>query len=302
MTAVGFTANISIAEHNLVASYFAKYMLMNPYIVQPTTVTQVFPATFEKLLEAVSKTIATQVVIVTHGFTDGSGLYLPLVAGKGHVTHDQLDKLMIVANKTPPVATGADAQSLGLTRAEFQGLVDLTNILKKKKPPLDLIEFRGCYLGKNYQSLTRFRQFFGANKMGAPKIGGYFVLFPHKHGTGILATHTKSHVGTTHTYPESFSAPAGKCLCCIGVDTNDEPENGHLVADTQDALNRWVSNKFLSGASLPTGNIPLHFLFDKSPPLPPLPPGVLATAVPKPKPEPYYPLSVEYAAQIRYSP
>ena len=107
---VGFTAGVSVNEHSLVASYFARFMLMRPYIVRPTTVTQVLPATFKGLLEAVAKATATQVVIVAHGYSDGSGLFLPLVMGKAHTTmHYDLDKLMTIAKRVPPVATDAAA-------------------------------------------------------------------------------------------------------------------------------------------------------------------------------------------------
>ena len=296
---VGFTAGVSVNEHSLVASYFARFMLMRPYIVRPTTITQVLPATFKGLLEAVAKATATQVVIVAHGYSDGSGLFLPLVMGKAHTTmHYDLDKLMTIAKRVPPVATDAEALSLDLTKGQIQDLVDLKNVLENKKPPINVIEFRGCYLGKNYLSLSRFRQFFGANKIGAPKIGGFFGNFPHSHAAGILTSHTTSHVGTTYTYPESYSSPAGKSFCCIGVDGNKDPQNGHLVADTQSALDRWVFHKFLPGMAASPGNIPVHFLFDKSPPLPP---GVPALAT-SPTPEPYFPLSDEYAKQIVYSP
>jgi hypothetical protein len=300
--AVGFTAGLTVTEHNWVVSYFAKFMLMNPFIVRPTPVKRVTPASFKDLLNAVAATTDTQVVIVAHGMDDGSGLFLPLVQGKvGFVAHDQLDKLMIISNKKPAVATEKDALLLGLTKKETQDLVDLTIVLRKKKPPVGLIEFRGCYLGKNYLSLKRFRLFFGATKMGAPKIGGFFGLFRNGHGQPIFAKHSKSpgHVGTTYTYPQSFTspAPAGNCLCCIGVDQFDEPQTGHLVADTQDALNRWTFDKFMPGASVPPGDLPVHFLFDKSPPLPP---GVIPGSV-TPTPQPYFPLSAKYAAQIQYS-
>jgi hypothetical protein len=297
--AVGFTAGISDEEHSWVVSYFARFGLMNPYNVRPAPVTRVLPATFKELLNAVATTTHTQVVIVAHGFDDGSGLFLPLVAGRPPiVTHDQLDKLMIIANKNPPVATEKDALLLGLTKAEIQDLVDLTIVLRNKKPPVDLIEFRGCFLGKKYLSLNRFRLFFSAKKMGAPKIGGFFGLFPANYGPGIMKSHTTSHVPTTHTFTflEPFSSPPGTCLCCIQVDGNKEPQQGHLVADTLSALNRWTFDKFINSA--PPGDHPVHFLFDKSPPLPP---GVSAAQVPALKPKPYFPLEAEYAAQIVYS-
>ena len=157
----------------------------------------------------------------------------------------------------------------------------------------DLIEFRGCSLGKNKISLGRFRRFLGAKALGAPDVYSDFGSLRQAAGTQAMLTHATGHVGHMETC-EYDVAGKGKCLVCMRLNAESRPAGGHVVASTGDALRGWYASNLYAGASLAGGDGPVHFLWDE---FPAPPPGVPTSVAMRPRP--YFPHNQEYKAHIQ---
>ncbi|HSM60596.1 MAG TPA: hypothetical protein VK849_07345, partial [Longimicrobiales bacterium] len=184
----------------------------------------------------------------------------------------------------------------------IQRLLELMETVQEKS--IRAIEFRGCNLGRNRESVTQFRGFFGTTSFGAPDLHSFFGRNPVGTGAGIMRGHAGSHQGTTHTYTQTFGDK--RCHCCIGVDTRDKPVNGHIVADDSGTLDRWIQANFQANSTQGRGRqLAIHGLWklptvDLSDPDP--------TAGLFDRPRPIFPLQSdgqghnEYAQHIVYSP
>jgi hypothetical protein len=264
---------------------------MRPNPMAVVSVQQVNNPTIKGLMEAVDKSKEPEILIVAHGHVDGSGLFLPLASGApDSTTHQQIDRLLKMSITASLNITDADAKTFSISKADLIALIDLAKA--RKKSPKKLIEFRGCTLGLNKISLGRFREFFGADKLGAPDVGSFFGSFACGQGNPHFAQHAAAHVGKTYEYPTGSTL-----FCCIGVDSNDEPQNGHVVATTGNHILSWLYTNFDPNATPPGNSLPVHFLWDDNPKPPP---GV--TLMNKMRPQPYFPNTKLYEDHIVYSP
>jgi hypothetical protein len=289
-----------------VSAYFTKFRVLPPKaLMVGSTVTPHGPASFETLLDAIKSATTPSFVVVVHGYEDGSGLYLPLAnrGGSPHgatTKHDKLQRLMTIAGRTPPAATDADRTALQLRDVEIDRLIVLMRAVRAKN--IQAIEFRGCNLGRNPNSVARFRAFFGAASFGAPNLHSFFGLDPVGTGANLMATHTSSHQGTTYTYDQTF---AGKtCHCCIGVNDHHKPQNGHVVAEDSATLDAWIQANFDTRATLGSARrLPIHGLW-QFPEINLDDPDILANTDPRP----IFPLQRDaqghnqYRAHVVYSP
>jgi len=306
MSATAFTIGLNVDLAAAVASYFTKFRVLPPRsLVVNSTVTPRGPASFETLLNAIKAATTTSFVIVVHGYEDGSGLYLPL-ANRGQsphgarTKHDKLQMLMTIAGRTPPQATATERTDLDLRDAEIDRLIGLMGDARGKH--IQAIEFRGCNLGKNANSVARFRSFFGAASFGAPNLHSFFGRNPVGTGASLMASHASSHQGTTYTYSQTF---AGKtCHCCIGVNDERKPQNGHVVADDDATVDAWIQANFDSKATRGTdARLPIHGLW-QFPDLNLNDPDILVNTDPRP----IFPLQRDaqnhnaYQAHVVYSP
>ena len=264
MSATAFTIGLSADLTRAVSQYFTKFRVLPPKNLSVTsTATPRGVVCFETLLSAVSASSMTSFVIVVHGHEDGSGLFLPLAkrgqaAVGARTTHDKLQLLMTIAGRSPARIDGDDQQSLQLRDAEIGRLIALMQSIRSKN--IQSIEFRGCNLGRNSNSVGRFRSFFGAASFGAPKLHSFFGLNPTGTGTNLMTSHTSSHQGTTLTYSQTLSGKT--CHCCIGVNDQRKPQNGHIVADDDRTLDLWIQKNFDSTATRgQERQLPIHGLW-----------------------------------------
>ena len=263
------------------------------------------PDSFETLVNAISGSSADQFVIVVHGHEDGSGLFLHLANRNNQpvgarTTHDKLHRLSTIAGRSPVRIDPEDRQLLALRDAEIERLLTLRQTLRDKN--IKAIEFRGCNLGRDIRSVERFKDFFGAASFGAPNLHSFFGRNPTATGSGIMGSHASSHQGTTFTYSQTFSGKT--CHCCIGVNAERKPRNGHVVAEDDGTLNAWIERNFQSGASRGQGSdLPIHGLWE----IPQIDldnPDIFANTDPRP----IFPLQTnsrgdnEYQAHVIYSP
>ncbi len=310
MAAKALTIGLDAVRSASVKKYFAKFSTLPPKgIVVSSTQAVPGPATFETLVNAVTAANAEEIVLVTHGFPDGTGLFLPL-ANRGNapvgpkVKFTHLKTLAAIAKRTPPNPTEPERELLGLLEDDIKELIAAMKKVQAKK--IKLIEFRGCNLGRNAESLKQFREFFGAAMMGAPNLHSFFGDFPAKAGASVMGNHTTSHSGTTHSFPETFGTK--KCICCVGINAERKPENGHIVADDKATIDKWIEKMFSPSVKIGSDDtLPIHGLW-LIPPLPPIdvndPNSIFVQPDP---PRPFFPLEVdgqgknEYKARTVYS-
>lgn len=306
MSATAFTIGLRTDLSNAVSQYFTKFRVLPPKNLSVTsTKTPRGVVCFETLLEAIEAESTTSAVIVVHGHEDGSGLFLPLArrgqaAVGARTTHDKLQRLMTIAGRSPPRIDPGDRQTLELRDAEINRLIALMRKLRDKN--MQAIEFRGCNLGRNANSVARFRSFFGAASFGAPNLHSFFGLNPTSTANGIMTAHSSTHQGTTFTFTQSLSGR--RCHCCIGVNSERKPQNGHVVADDAGTLDRWIQSNFdAAGSRGRQRMLPTHGLW-KFPEIDLTNPDIFANTDPRP----IFPLEVnskgqnEYKLHVVYSP
>ncbi len=288
-----FTMDLSIARTRAVQAYFAKFsVLPTSNIRVDTTVNIVGPPSFENLIRRVAADSAQDFVLVVHGDPNGDGLLLPLANGRtmaqARATGKNLKVLNDIAGKKG-VISPADRSNLSLDDGQINRLLALRDLLHKKK--MRVIEFRGCNLGRSALSMQQFRAFFGA-PFGAPDLYSFFGEQPAKSGSSVMCSHASTHQGTTYTYTSDYGGK--KCLCCIGVDLiTQKPVNGHLIADDDPTIDRWIQDKLsVTGTKGNAKSVPIHGLWllrDENDPDPLSPP------------RPIFPLAVDGKKRNEYS-
>jgi hypothetical protein len=306
--AIALTLGIDAGLSAAISAYFTKFKVLPPkslMVSQTKTLTGV--ASFETLLNGMlAETATTDFVIVVHGHETGNGLFLKLVSRAGapagsETTNEMLQILMDVSVRTPATATQDEKTKLQLVDAEITRLIGLMKSVRGKT--LGTVEFRGCNLGRNASSVTRFRAFLGATTFGAPNLHSFFGKFPTGTGPNLMSNHAQSHNGETFVYPSSLGGKT--CNCCIGVNDKKKPHNGHIIADDADTLDLWIKANFDASNSLGQAKeLPIHGLweFRKADPNDPL--GI------DPPPRPIFPLAIatdgankgknEYALHVVY--
>lgn len=308
VSGAAFSIGLDVGRANAVRAYFDKFSVLPPRSLAVTSTTTVpGPASFETLIRAVAASKADRFVIVVHGHEDGSGLFLPLANRNRNpvgerTTHDRLRRLRAIAARDPARIDPDDRQLLNLRDAEIERLIQHMQTLQAKN--IQAIEFRGCNLGRDLRSVKQFRNFFGASSFGAPDLHSFFGLNPVGTGDRIMGNHTSSHKGTTHTYTQRFADKT--CHCCIGVNKQRKPVNGHIVADDEATVDKWIqANLQVKATKGRDRRLPVHGLWE-IPTVDLDDPDPLAGL--RDKPRPIFPLALdaqdrnEYERHIVYSP
>lgn len=234
-----FTMDIGLERSKAVEKYFEKFKILPPNDLRVDSTRNIYgKPSFENLIKEVLKDKADESLFVVHGYENGSGLYLPLANGTDSVktTKGNLKVLNEIADKKGGNISPDDKNKLSLKEAQIKRLLNLRKKLHAKK--IMTVEFRGCNLGRDTQSVEQFRLFFGAKTFGAPKLHSFFGQSPIKSGSDVMKNHTKTHQGKTYTYTSNFDGK--KCHCCFGVNASRKPVNGHIVADDNPTLDRWI--------------------------------------------------------------
>jgi hypothetical protein len=306
--AICLTLGINAGLSSAVSAYFTKFKILPPKsLAVSQTKTLTGANSFETLLNGIlAEKTTTDFVIVVHGHETGNGLFLKLVTrdstGAGfETTGEMLQIIMDVSARNPATATTEEKAKLQLTDAEITRLIGLMSKVRDKK--LNLVEFRGCNLGKNASSLTRFRAFLGATTFGAPNLHSFFGKFPAKSGAQIMKDHTQSHASNTEMYPSSLGGK--NSAICIGLNDQKKPENGHIVADDATTMDLWIKANLDASNSLGKDTtLAIHGLWEFRKPPAGDPSGI------DPPPRPIFPLAVatdgpnkgknEYALHVIY--
>ena len=243
-----FTMGIRSDLSKAVKGYFDKFSVLPPKNIRVDSTSDIKGSlSFEHFIKTISKSPANEFVLVVHGHENGGGLYLSLVSGNNSVqtTRENLKILNDIADKKDGKISPIDKKKLALTDAHISRLLKLRGELHKKQ--IKMVEFRGCNLGRDLESVKQFRSFFGAGNFGAPKLHSFFGSQPTGSGRGLMTSHTISHKGTTYTYTSDFNGK--KCHCCFGLNARNKPKNGHVVADDESTIDRWIQANFSATAT-----------------------------------------------------
>src|SRR5215211_4100457 len=267
--ATALTLGIEQQISTAVTNYFRRFRVLPPRGLTVSNTRVLTGAhSFETLLRAIiAEKSETDFVIVVHGHETGNGLFLKLATrgsapAGSETTNEMLQILMnIEARKDPKTGKPLpdERTKTGLSDAEINRLIDLMKKVQAKM--LNRVEFRGCNLGRNLTSVDRFRRFLGAQTFGAPKLHSFFGTFQMRAASGIMSAHTNTHQGTTITYPMTFAGSTA--ACCVGLNRDRKPVNGHLVAPDSTTLDAWIKVNFDPAASSGTDRtLPIHGLWE----------------------------------------
>ena len=282
-----------------ITRYFSVFTTLPPNDLQIDNVTNPRgAATFETLLNTVISSGVSDILVVAHGYRNGSGLYLPLVHGantaeggnRGRTTKQNLRRLIRMAS-TPDRIQSEDLQRLAINRQAAGRLIRLMQRVRGLH--LNLLEFRGCNLGRDQESLRAFANFFGVRRIGAPNLHSFFGTFDANAGTGPFSTHGQQHRGTTYSYRYLD----GNLFVCIGVQAN-KPANGHVVARTQAQIQTWIRENIKAITVQASRQLPVHGLWA----FPELNLDDPTSIVDEQNPSPIFPLAAnnEYSTHIIY--
>jgi len=275
----------AIGENNLgkvVKQFFDAHPLPPKSMsVSPTQVVDSGDLTFAGLLRAVIKTKASELALVAHGYYDGSGILLPINKGLGPTKGTKLGILnQLAASKRKP--TEKEEGEFESNDSEIDELLDLMMQVRAMK--LKVVEWRSCDLGKSPATLKQFREFFGADKMGAPRLENNFGVagvnirpfdqIPNRYDFGF----------TKYYYPDKKNT---KVMYYLKLE-NGLPVEGGLFAENNADMEKWIQTKVNPKAKVPK-DLPMHHLWkepDKDHSLD--------------APTPILPLESDYAANIVY--
>ena len=220
-------------------------------------------ATFEGLLTAMAASPQRNFILVIHGHSDGSGLYLPLAAGQSgqaHASHHDLQRLLDLAAGGAALSA-ADVRTMGIPAAAAARLLELRRKLLAKG--VDCVEFRACNLGRNPLSLDRFRRFLGARRAGAPDIHSFFGTGNVHIGPYFLTRHLEHHRGKgweTYNFPSAWKT--AELVWCFQLNTISKPEaGGHVATSSAAVLNAWIKEHMSPTGSYASGGLPSHGLW-----------------------------------------
>jgi hypothetical protein len=256
-----------------VRSWFKHFNFLPPI---PMSAVQVdaerSPKSLEHLLTLMAASSHKNFILIVHGYSDGSGLTLHLShthpsKTNARVDHFHLQRLMDLANPLNNLPA-AEEKKLGLSERAIDRLNELAAKVRAKK--IECIEFRACNLGKNPNSLERFRQFFGARVAGAPDLHSFFGGGPVQFKTGDgrrfngqddprRHDHGRARNWETYKFPYWMGDP--NLVCCFEIGKENKPTGGHVVADDAQVLDAWVKKYLMANGQHTSGDMPIHGLW-----------------------------------------
>jgi hypothetical protein len=238
---------------------------------------------FIALLNAIIKTKAKDLLLVVHGHIDGTGLYLPIASGAPDVTGRSLELLMQVASGKS--LNDRQAAEFGVDQTVATQLLDLMKQVHAMN--LDTVEWRACDLGKKPDVLKQFRDFFGANLMGAPVIANNFGIAVINIGPISNIPDKYWREFSHYYYPDKSNT---KIYYFLKLDPRTGwPIEGGIFAENKDDVKDWIQKKINPQGQVPRGPLFMHHLWKEADANHALDPGT-----------PILPLEDEYKSNILY--
>jgi hypothetical protein len=155
------------------------------------SVTVIKDISLEAVMDAIIREKQTEIVVVTHGWSEG--LAIPLVPGMaipGGAQRQQIFPLSADRSfddgggfKTPVRSDKDVADQAHLSEQQVRTLRAKMNQIRSLT--LEHVAFRSCDMGKSQESLQAFRNFFGAKSVSAPKLLDSYGQFSPAIGAGV---------------------------------------------------------------------------------------------------------------------
>ena len=260
------TAGLDNGLNADIRAWFRQFNFMPPLPLQAAQVDTLVgeKASLAGLLETMAGSAQRNFILIVHGHSDGSGLFLKIAPGQSgreaHTTHHDLQRLLDL-DAGGPALSAADARTMGVSPARAKRLLELRSKLLAKG--VDCIEFRACNLGRNPLSLDRFRKFLGARRAGAPDIHSFFGTGNVYLGQRFLERHLDNHRGKgweTYQFPSQWKTP--ELVWCFQLNHISKPESsGHVATSSAVVLNAWIRQHIMATGSYTSGGLPTHGLW-----------------------------------------
>lgn len=251
-----------------IQSWFRRFPSLPPLpLIADVVTTSRGPASLEHLLSLIAESGHSNFILIVHGYEDGSGLSLNLSHTRPSRTeaktgHWHLQRLMDLDNPLIDLEK-KEKDKLGLSDRTIDKLNALARRVREKK--INCIEFRACNLGRNTESLERFRKFLGARRAGAPDLHSFFgegpVVIGGKGPKSPAGHHHRNDVSwETYKFPNAHTSP--NLVCCWKVNKKQKPEGGHMLADSAATVQVWVRKHLMPHGVFDGGkSLPIHGLW-----------------------------------------
>jgi hypothetical protein len=165
--------------------------------------------------------------------------------------------------------------ALGLTAARVHALIDAMLQLQAKE--IRKIEFRSCKMGQDLDALATFREFFEAQRVGAPDVrSGIATVHPHV-GRGPMQALLRIHPQAQIARMANGSRFGFRLRISPSPSTDVAT---FAAADSWGAVRQWIATHIMGGTRYRSGGFPIHFL-ETDPPV--------------------FPSDREYRSHIKYS-
>jgi hypothetical protein len=272
---------------------------------------EIRPLTFERILQLMLDSDQKDFVIDVHG--SAKGLSIPLARGteisavkQSLVMLLQIDHIqreareagddlrrwrrilrIIQAPQADSVSQVENARSavqdwitrrvtaLGLSAARVQALIDAMLRLQAKE--IRKIEFRSCKMGQDLDALATFREFFEAQRVGAPDVrSGIAIVHPHV-GRGTMHALLRMHPQAQIAHMPDGSRFGLRLRISPSPSTDVAT---FAAADSWGTVRQWIATHIMGGTRYRSGGFPIHFL-ETDPPV--------------------FPADREYRSHIKYS-
>jgi Domain of unknown function (DUF4157) len=252
---------------------------------------EIRPLTFERILQLMLDSDQKDFVIDVHG--SAKGLSIPLARGteisavkQSLVMLLQIDHIqreareagddirrwrrilrIIQSPQAESVSQVENARSavqewitrrvtaLGLSAARVQTLIDAMLRLQAKE--IRKIEFRSCKMGQDLDALATFREFFEAQRVGAPDVRSGIATVRPQVGRGpmqaLLRLHPQAQI--------SHMPDASRFGLRLRISPSPSTEvTTFAAADSWGAVRQWIAMHMMGGTRYRSGGFPIHFL------------------------------------------
>jgi hypothetical protein len=264
-----------------------------------TDVKEIRPITFERVLQLMLDSDQKDFVIDVHG--SAKGLSIPLARGTeisavkqslvillqiDHIQQavqqagddlrrwrgilrtiqsPQADTASLVGEARALVEEWLDRRisALGLMAARVNELIRAMLRLQAKE--IGKIEFRSCKMGQDQDALAIFREFFEAQRVGAPDVrSGIATVYPHI-GRGPMQALLRSHPQAQ----VSRMADGSRFGLRLRISPSPSTEvTTFAAADSWGAVRQWIAAHIMGGTRYRSSGFPIHFLESDPPAFP----------------------------------
>ncbi len=235
------TAFIAVADahgNNAVGFYNmfpAEAVLPSPEVMQIQDVVRVRNPSLGSLLQAIVRKRDRDVVVVSHG--SDTQLMLQVTRGINIGVDAGAINALLGSDSDAELARRLRTRARNVTRIRSQ-------IRAVQRMRLNRVEFRACRIGQSRPTLQALQRLFGAASTCGPKAFDGYGPVSNVRPTAdasVLAAWQRA-----HPQHQSFGTAPDRFFW-VNDGNSDPPTISHAFAESQGAINTWVTAKFPSG-------------------------------------------------------